>query len=263
MTAHDPEAGIAEQADEHQDETGTEEPELLADDREDEVVRRRREVTPRLAARPESDARETAGSQRLQTVDRLVAEVLRVRRVRVAALQQDGDPPAAVGVAVQEQLPHEDATDPDPRHQHPHRDPGDEEGADDEHHHDERGAEVLAGEHEGDDEQRPGHGRDDRVPCLAEEPLLASEDRREPHHQRELRDLGRLEAQRAQVHPGVVAADLVRQTWHEHEALERERAEQTDPREPLVDPHGHARRDQQERDTDERVLRLLEEDPER
>ena len=75
---HDPEQPDGEQREQREDGERADEPELLADDREDEVVVRLGQPRPLLPALPQAEAPPAAGGQRPERVQRLPAGALRV-----------------------------------------------------------------------------------------------------------------------------------------------------------------------------------------
>ena len=74
----DPDAAVGQHAEQHDDQQRADQAELLADDRQDEVGVRVRQVGPLLPAGAEADAPPAAGGKRVQTLHRLPSGVLRV-----------------------------------------------------------------------------------------------------------------------------------------------------------------------------------------
>src|SRR5450756_1210275 len=106
----------------HEDEEGAEQAELLTDDREDEVVVRLRQVRPFFPARAQTKPPPAA---RGETPDPMLGLVARGGDIAVAA-QPRGDPAGMVLAGIYEP-PYEQPRTPTHDNEHPDRDPGNEQ----------------------------------------------------------------------------------------------------------------------------------------
>ncbi len=230
------------------------EPELLAEDGEDEVVLGLRDVAPLLSGLAEARAPPAAGGQGVHPVRRLEAGVGGVRAVPHPGLHPDhavrGE--EGQGQDAQHAQRQEGEEDPPMGAGHvQHRGQHDRE--------DDRGPEVAARHHQDQQQQAAGQHRDQRVPHLGDEAVLALQDRRRPQGQGELGGLGGLHPEPADAQPVAIAAhgDAERgerdQREQDHGHAERR------PGERLEDAHRQAREHEQGRHARHRPGALAQE----
>ncbi len=126
---------------------------------------------------------------------------------------------------------------------------------------DQRRAEVALADHEGSDQQRDRDHRDDQVPPLVEQLAFAGIDIGTPEHERQLRELRRLQLDRAtERHPVLVTADRDAEPRDVGEHDQGHREQQRRPGQEADRLERHPRGDERERQTDSGPHRLPEED---
>jgi hypothetical protein len=249
----DPDAGVDQDGEQGHHRERAQQAQLLPDDGEDVVgVRLRQPAGPLLLAGAEPLAEQPTGGQRVEALDRLVAGVLGVGE-RVAEGQQPVHP-VRRGHGEEHRSGDEHAHQ---RGEDAHRRADDPQQRDHDGAHRHGGAEVGL---QHDQQQHQGghrHERDEQVGAHVEQALLAHQQVGSPQHERELRQLGRLqvEAQR-QRDPAGRAVDLVADAGQQHRDQQPQRDEQqrVGQRPVEADRHPGGREHQRQSERDEGAL---------
>jgi len=255
VTPHHPEEAEGEDAEEHEHEERAQQSELLAQDREDEVVVRLRQVGPLLPGGTQTDPRDPARAEAPESVVGLVAGPGRV----VAAHAEEVHDPADTGGVGDDERHDSHHTHQPAGPEPPDRQPGDEQRARDEHDEHQGRPHVVAGHHETDGgTPSRQHGKD--LPPVVEVDPAAADHQPEPEGEPDLHELGGLQvlAETGHLDPVAVTAHG-HPEGREDQRLEDQAAQERRPGEPPVGRHRQPGGEHEDRQADEHELALREE----
>ena len=251
----DPQADVGQRREQPDDRDRAEEPQLLADDREDEVVVGVRQVAPLRPALPEARPEDPAVGEGVQGLAGLVG---RTERVGVRGVEERGDPALAVGGDDAERDRADHARGRQQGHQ-PGRGAAEPQQGHDHDQQRDRRAEVRLEHDEREDQQRHRDERQQGLAPPARAAAVAYQDVRPPQGERDLGELGGLEGHPGDAEPAARAVDQRADTRHEDEGEEHEaEPEQERARRPQA-PRVHPQPDPEQDDPEEREGELAEE----